>query len=83
MRTKFTSLIVVAVCGLLLAGCCTAHHSRHWEYKVVKAPHPPPASATPEQFMQNEEAFLNDLGKEGWVLVTHEGEVCYLKRAKR
>ena len=27
------SLLLVAACGLLLAGCSTAHHATKWEYR--------------------------------------------------
>lgn len=79
MRTKPTSVIIAAVCGLLLAGCCTDRHHAQWEYKVEKIPNPG-GPGGPQAFLQNQEALLNGLGKEGWVLVTEEGGVYYLKR---
>jgi uncharacterized protein YceK len=31
------SLLLIAACGLLLAGCCTAHRSTKWEYRQTNS----------------------------------------------
>jgi hypothetical protein len=31
------SLPVIAACGLLLSGCCAAHHVTNWEYRMVES----------------------------------------------
>jgi hypothetical protein len=28
------SLLLITACGFLLAGCCTAHHTTKWEYRM-------------------------------------------------
>jgi hypothetical protein len=68
---------------LFLAGCCTTHHVTQWEYKNISLQvyqlRPPNLSSA-----------LNDLGKDGWVVVgfTQDGTGDYatlhylLKRAK-
>jgi hypothetical protein len=66
MRTKLTSRSLAAACGLLLAGCCTAH-PKQWEYKVEYAPE---GIASP---LEAQQKLLNDLGTDGWVLVAKEG----------
>ena len=75
------SLVIVASV-LLLTGCCTTHlASRQWEYKVASPPIGPdgtrPVGAGPT------EKFLNELGKEGWILVTADADTFYLKRLKK
>jgi hypothetical protein len=27
--------VLIVACGLLLAGCCTAHHATRWEYRMT------------------------------------------------
>ena len=78
---------ITAVCALgilFLAGCCTTHHFTQWEYKNISLQvyqlRPPNLSSA-----------LNDLGKDGWVVVgfTQDGTGDYatlhylLKRAKQ
>jgi hypothetical protein len=79
MRTKFTSLIVMAICGLLLAGCCTAHQ-KQWEYKVERILQPSPGT---EEFDKVQQTQLNEMGKDGWVLVTKDANAFYFERVKR
>jgi len=77
MRNIKHSLIATTA-TLLLAGCCTPHHEIQWEYKLAVFPgfdgmHP-----------DAPEAFLNDLGKDGWKLVEKDsGGVCIFERVKR
>lgn len=77
-----TALVFAA--GLLLAGCRTTPHITKWEYKVAF----PPRSAFsglmlgPEEQRKSQQAFLNELGNEGWVLISHsEGNSFYFIRA--
>jgi len=78
---KSIALVFVAS-TLILAGCCTPIHAAKWEYKVAEAPHPPPSSgASPEDWRDRQQTFLNDLGKDGWVLVNEtDGRVFYFIR---
>jgi hypothetical protein len=81
MKAKLISSIIGAVASLLLVGCCSTHSAR-WEYKVAAGPRFE-AGMSPKQFYEAEQAFLNDLGKDGWVLVSEDQRVYYLKRPKR
>lgn len=57
---------------LFLAGCCTAHQAKHWEYMQVRG-------------LQSD-ANLNKLADEGWSVVafteTDTGQRYILRRAK-
>ena len=76
---KFMVLVLVASV-LVLAGCCSMHHAAKWEYKVVAGPHLPEGSG-PEALHEAQQTFLNDLGKDGWVLMSEtDGKVFYLMR---
>jgi len=77
------SLIFVAICSLFLAGCCTSPHHVECEYKVVRNPHTLAADANPNEIVKSREAFLNDLGKDGWILVTKDDGAYYFIRAKK
>lgn len=74
--------VVLAASALFLAGCCTTPRGAKWEYKVA-SPHLTPGGG-PEGAREAQQAFLNDLGKEGWVLVgQNEGRIFYFKRPVR
>jgi hypothetical protein len=34
---KNSIMALIAASGLLLTGCCTAHHPSKWEYKTVRS----------------------------------------------
>ena len=82
--------LVITASALILAGCCTTPHATRWEYKVA-SPHlrrgeAPDANTTgsPETVREAREALLNDLGKEGWELVSQtDGRVFYFRRPVR
>lgn len=75
MKTNIKYLLITVVSSLLLAGCCTSRHPTEWEYKVA-SPNGGP--------MKVQEAFLNELGKDGWVLISqNDGRIFYFKRAKK
>jgi hypothetical protein len=78
--------VILAAGTVLLAGCCATSHVTKWEYKVAFAPGPQPganvAIASSER-RALQEKFLNELGKEGWVLVMGRPEAdnaFYFKR---
>ncbi len=82
MKRNMKTLLVVGVSGLLLAGCCTAHRS-NWEYKVTAAPQSPEEVKNMQApSLANREKYLDGLGAEGWVLVSSDQGVYYLKRRK-
>jgi hypothetical protein len=71
----------MATTALAFTGCCGAHHATHWEYKVAVTP-VGPSGTRPTEAAQREH-FLNELAKDGWVMVTTEGDYLYVKRPKR
>lgn len=76
---KLTALTLLVSVGLL-AGCSSMHGTaRQWEYKVAQPPVATPPGTRPVGLEQREQ-FLNQLGKEGWVLVAADGDLFYLKR---
>lgn len=76
-------ILVFAASTLFLAGCCTTPHSIKWEYKVAAGPRLP-GGAGPEELREAQQGFLNDLGKDGWVLINQtDGRVFYFTRPIR
>jgi hypothetical protein len=59
--SKSIALMFVAS-ALLLAGCCTSHHVTQWEYMNLTI-----TASMPDQSQSH--PTLNELGKEGWVVV--------------
>jgi len=73
--------VIFAASILLLAGCATPRAMK-WEYKVVHAPSLPRVGGQEQR--DADQAFLNDLGKDGWALVSQaDGRVFYFKRPVR
>ena len=67
---------------VFLAGCCGPHHaSNRWEYKVAETPIGP--EGTRPVSIHRREEFLNELGRDGWVLVAADADLFYLKRPMR
>jgi hypothetical protein len=72
--------------GLFLTGCSTAPQSSKWEYKLVREPDFVQSPEVvrrpdfPDLRRQYDEAFLNNLGKQGWIYIKTEGEIYYFKR---
>ena len=74
--------VVIAAGALCLAGCCTTPHGTKWEYKVTNAHRA--RSEGPQAQREAQQVLLNDLGKEGWELVSQtDGYVFYFKRPTR
>ncbi len=79
---KHCIAIFCAAVALFLTGCCTTPRATRWEYKVVSRP---PLGfdqrRDPAEYRAKVEALLNDLGKDGWILVSqNEGQVFYFRR---
>ena len=79
--------LVWTASALFLAGCRTGPHATKWEYKVAY-PHIPRGDANrvegPEGVRAAQEAFLNDLAKDGWIFVSQtDGRYFYFKRPMR
>ena len=78
---KQTMAVLAAASSMLLAGCCTMHHTGRWEYKVTEVPQ----SAEEAKNMrapsyETRQNYLNSLGRDGWMLVTEDQGVLYLRR---
>jgi hypothetical protein len=80
MNAKMKTLLTVAASASLLVGCCTSG-AGHWEYKLTVAP-PSPEERSKMQgpSLETREKYLNSLAAEGWILVTEDQGVFYLKR---
>ncbi len=59
---KKTFALLTATGILFLSGCCTAHHARAWDYKVLRA-------MFPEQL----EPQIQKAAAEGWLVVSSGG----------
>lgn len=75
MKTNFKQLLIIGTGCLLLAGCCTTHHVTKYEYKVVHF-----ADADQSNWMPKQESYLNEIGKDGWILVNVSDQYYYFKR---
>jgi hypothetical protein len=79
MKKRITVVFVASL--LMLAGCTTPHATK-WEYKVTAAPNLPRVGGQEQR--DADQAFLNDLGKDGWVLTSQsDGRVFYFRRPIR
>jgi hypothetical protein len=76
---KKSVALIFAASTLSLAGCCTAHNATKWEYKVAQPPSY--VGHTHQEIRELQQTFLNDLVKEGWVLINEkEDGTFYFKR---
>ena len=83
MKTR-SVLVLVAVSSMLLAGCCSVHHEVKLEYKVTQVPGVPAETAnTRGPSLEEREKYLNSQGNDGWILVSEDMGVFYLKRPKK
>lgn len=79
MKTSFA--VILTVSTFFLGGCCTMPHATKWEYKVEDATRWTTRGAGPQAWQASHQSHLNDLGKEGWVLITEQdGRIFYFKR---
>jgi hypothetical protein len=75
-------VMILALSALFMTGCCTTPRLAKWEYNVA-TPELPRAEG-PQAVREAQQAFLNKLGKEGWVLVSQtDGRVFYFRRPVR
>jgi hypothetical protein len=85
MKTNLKQLFLIGASSFWLAGCCATHHVTQWEYKVVTAPELAGTMGQPNQEVArqrraNEQEFLNELGKDGWMMVSEDSGIFYLRR---
>jgi hypothetical protein len=62
MNMKLKSAITIALGSLLLGGCCTHHHAKAWDYKVLYS-----------SFQHPLEPQLQQAAAEGWEVVSSGG----------
>jgi hypothetical protein len=74
-------VLLFAASSLLLAGCCTTHSAKHWEYLVVNNVRHDTNIA--DVTSPNVDPELAKLGSEGWELVTYTDNKWIFKRLKK
>jgi hypothetical protein len=77
--------LTFAASTLVFNGCCTTPRAAKWEYKVATAPELTGTMGQPNQevarrLRANNQEFLNELGKDGWMLVNEDSGKFYLRR---
>ena len=75
-------MLILAASALTLSGCCTPHHIAHWEYKVIRSA-TISANAPQPDWPTKQQALIEDLSKDGWVLVTESSGYLYFKRPQK
>jgi|SRR5208282_2463463 len=84
MKRNRSVVVLIAVSSMLLAGCCSVHHADKWEYKVTQVPGAPEETANMRgPSLEERERYLNTLGNDGWILVSEDQAVFYLKRPEK
>jgi ABC-type sugar transport system substrate-binding protein len=77
---KKSTALIFAASVLFLAGCCTAPHAAKWEYKIAFAPNGTANTYPTQENRDVQQTLLNDLGKDGWVLISADNGTFYFKR---
>ena len=77
MKANLKQLFIIAGSSFLFAGCCITHHATRWEYKVVRAAG---ASSSLAEWQKDQEALMNEAGKDGWIFVNQSDQILYFKR---
>ena len=73
--------LVFAASLLCLAGCVTTPHAAKWEYKVEDARQwVTPSGGTNSDWQASYERRMNELGKDGWVLMHRDGNIMFFMR---
>ena len=63
MKKHVVSFLPVCALSLILVGCAsTSHHRTVWEYKILQV--------VQRESVSDAEKQLNDLARQGWVLVS-------------
>ncbi len=81
MKKRIARLFAAST--LCLAGCCSTPHAAKWEYKVEEVRKWVSRDSTTPDWLATEQRHLNDLGKDGWVLIQVDGNSFYFKRASK
>ena len=81
MNTNLKYVVAIIASSYLLTGCCTNRSATQWEYLTASVSYSEATTSVDEA----KTAFLNNLAKDGWVLVLHDsldGNYIF-KRAKK
>jgi hypothetical protein len=83
MKTQIKRLLILGVSVLVLSGCSSVRHVTRWEYKIVPSGNFNANQLPPPDWMKKQEALLDSLGKDGWILVTESNGYFYFRRPER
>jgi hypothetical protein len=83
MKTQIKQSLVLGVSVLAMSGCTSMHHATHWEYKIVPSGNYSLNSTPPPDWPAKQEAMLDSLGKDGWILVTESNGYFYFRRPQK
>lgn len=82
LKNLVLGAVVGAVVMLLVGAGTTTEVPAKWEYRVAAVQNLPGVGGKEQR--EADQAFLNDLGKEGWALISQsDGRVFYFKRPVR
>lgn len=80
MKTRITQSLILGAGILTLSGCSSMHRATHWEYKVIPSGNIDVNRTLPPDWPAKQEAMLDNLGKDGWVLINESNGYFYLRR---
>ena len=80
MTMQISWLPMLGISALILSGCASTH-VRYWEYKIVPSENSNANTLPPTDWPAKQEAMLDNLGKDGWILVTESNGYFYLRRS--
>jgi hypothetical protein len=83
MKTRINQFLILAVSVLVLSGCSSMHHVTRWEYKIVPSGNYNANTLPPPDWPAKQEAMLDSLGKDGWILVTESNGYFYFRRPEK
>lgn len=78
MKTK--TFLILGLSSLLLSGCSSMHHVTHWEYKIIPSGNIDVNHTPPPDWPAKQEALLDSLGKDGWILINESNGYFYFRR---
>ena len=78
MKTK--TLLILGLSSLMLSGCSSMHRATHWEYKIIPSDNINVNHTPPPDWPAKQEAMLDNLGQDGWILINESNGYFYLRR---
>jgi len=77
---KPRALLILGLTSFLLSGCGSLHLAKHWEYKIIPSENIDVNHTPPPDWPAKQEAMLDSLGKDGWILINESNGYFYLRR---